>query len=728
MASINDFSLRKPFCCFLPYFYSNVAKLYFIRLYLICLRLVICLPKNEFTSFDVAAAVKELKELVISSRVNNIHQFDQKTLVFKLHKTNMPPVRLVVEAGRRIHSTVYAEESPAEPPAFCMTLRHYLRDSWFDSIEQYEFERIVILGFRTKTGLLRLVVELFSDGNFILVNPDGVIIHALFFKKMRDRNILRGEKFLFPPSTGKSPLKLAQSDLQVAFEASGDVEVVRVLARSIGFGGTYAEEILLQVDIEKTVLCKNLTHENIVNMFNVLQALLSCLLEGKFDSCIIVDADDNEAYLDVVPLRLRRYEGRVTKCFQTFNEALDEFFLKVRTTEKALVSVEVDKLQSEQKRLKRMVDDQTKALAEEEAKSERDKTIGNTIYAHFNMFEDFLNKLVAANQHRVEWSNIFAQVLADKAAGKVPEVYVEGVDAKNLVVNFFVDDLRFGLNLRLSIFDNANEYYERGKRSKQKSTGTIAALETSKRKLLKIEQELAEAEHIRSLKPAEMLEALAKRKIEAKEWYEKFRHFTTSEGFLVVAGKDVVTNDILIKKYTLQEDVVFHAEITGSPFVVIKAEGKPITDKALNEAGEYAAAFCRAWRENVGSADVYWVKVDQLTKSGPSGESIPHGAFFVVGKRNWMRNTPLKTAVGVIVDGEIAYFTGGSIEAVRAKAKSYVVIVPGDYQGKDLLKMVLKTIMLKLSKEDKEKLGKTSIEQIREFIPYTKGTISQKHS
>ena len=52
-----------------------------------------------------------------------------------------------------------------------------------------------------------------------------------------------------------------------------------------------------------------------------------------------------------------------TKAYGTFNEALDEFFLKVTTAEKALASVEVDKLQAEAKRLKRMVADQEKALA-----------------------------------------------------------------------------------------------------------------------------------------------------------------------------------------------------------------------------------------------------------------------------------------------------------------------------------------------------------------------------
>ena len=125
------------------------------------------------------------------------------------------------------------------------------------------------------------------------------------------------------------------------------------------------------------------------------------------------------------------------------------------------------------------------------------------------------------------------------------------------------------------------------------------------------------------------MEALSKRKVEMenKEWYEKFRWFTSSDGFLVVAGKDTVSNEVLVKKYATQEDVVFHAEISGAPFVVVKAEGKTISEQTLHEAGEYAASFSRAWRENAGSADVYWVKVDQLSKSGPSGESVPHGAF-----------------------------------------------------------------------------------------------------
>jgi len=176
------------------------------------------LRKKEFSSFDIAAAIQELKGLIADSRVNNIYQLDEKTVIFKLHKIDTPPIRLVMEAGRRLHTTDYAEENPAEPPAFCMTLRKYLRDAWVAGIDQYEFERIVTVSFRTKTGLLKLVVELFGEGNIILTNDKNVIIHALAFKKMRDRDILHNVVLELPPSSGKNPFEVTKSELEEAFK------------------------------------------------------------------------------------------------------------------------------------------------------------------------------------------------------------------------------------------------------------------------------------------------------------------------------------------------------------------------------------------------------------------------------------------------------------------------------------------------------------------------------
>ena len=47
--------------------------------------------------------------------------------------------------------------------------------------------------------MLRLILELFGEGNIILADEEGKILQALFFKRMRDRNIVRNEIYQFPP-------------------------------------------------------------------------------------------------------------------------------------------------------------------------------------------------------------------------------------------------------------------------------------------------------------------------------------------------------------------------------------------------------------------------------------------------------------------------------------------------------------------------------------------------
>jgi predicted ribosome quality control (RQC) complex YloA/Tae2 family protein len=672
------------------------------------------LRKKEFTSFDVAIVVHEIKEALANSRVNKIYQFNEKTLVLKLHKTDKPPLRLVMEAGRRLHLTAYALKPPHVPPAFCMALRKHLSSAWIDNVEQYEFERVVTIHFKTKTGVMRLVLELFGEGNIILTGEKGEILQALLFKRMRDRDIVRNEAFQFPPSFGKNPFQVARNELEEALKDSGDVEVVRAIARFLGVGGFYAEEILLRANLEKTTHCNALSSAEVDAIFDALQGLLSAVSNFKTEPHIVLAEDDS--FVDVAPFKLKRYEAFRSKGYGSFNEALDEFFLRATAAEKAVASVEVDKLTREAERLKRIIAEQEQALREDENKAERDRHIGDVIYAHSSEFQAFLDRFAVAKREGKDWNLLISEITAAKT-----DSFVESFDSRNLLVNVCVDDLRFSLNLRRTMFENAAEYYDRGKKAKQKSAGVVTALEESRRKLADTEQKIRRAEEQKT-KPVEVMEELVKRKVKRKEWYEKFRWFTSSDGFLVVAGKDAVSNEVLVKKYAGTDDPVFHAEVAGAPFVVVKTEGKAASEQALREAGEFAAAFSRAWREGAGSADVYWVKPSQLTKSGPSGESVPHGAFAVNGKRNWMRNLPLKLAVGV-VGGEKTRFVGGAVDAVKAKTAAYATLVPGDVTGKELLKQILQALALKLPKEQREKVEKAPIEQVREFVPYTKGRL-----
>ena len=405
--------------------------------------------------------------------MNNIYQFGDKTFIFKLHKTDRPHIRLVVEAGRRLHSTAYAEESPLEPPPFCMILRKYLRDSWLRTIEQHEFERIITISFETKTGLLKLVVELFGEGNIILTNEQGVIMQALAFKRMRDRDILRGVSLAFPPSSGKNPFKITQSQLQEALKAAGEAEIVRTLARFLGIGGVYAEEVLLRANVEKNKQCKKLTEEEILGIFDALQSVLAPILESKFEPSII--QDDGGDYIDVVPFRLKRYEGCKTQAYITFNAALDEFFLRITAFEKAAGSIELEKLKQEAARLKRVVADQEKSISEDEKKSERDRQIGDVIYAHFNELQSFQEQLLKANAQGYDWKAIIAQVMAVKKAGKLPAAYTESFDGKNLALNLSIDGFHFSLSLRKSLLRTLTSTMS-GKRAKREVEGAQAAL------------------------------------------------------------------------------------------------------------------------------------------------------------------------------------------------------------------------------------------------------------
>jgi predicted ribosome quality control (RQC) complex YloA/Tae2 family protein len=684
------------------------------------------LRRKEFTSFDVAAVVRELRELVLGSRVNNVYQLHGKALLFKLHKTGEPAFQLILEAGRRLHLTAYTLEKPAVPPAFCMGVRKYLRNARLKLVEQNEFERAVVFSFETKLGALNLVLELFGDGNIILTDANGRILQALIYKRMRHRNILRGELFRFAPPSGKNPVKLGWNEFIEGLATFKEVEVVRALARFLSVGGLYGEEILLRAAVDKTSPCETLSEKETRAVFDSLQDMVSQVTAGKLEPCVISDEDGD--VVDATPLRLKRYEGFKLESYRSFNEALDEFYVKVLAVERATAGPKVEELRAEADRLGRIIENQEKVLADAESKAEKNRRVGDIIYAHIGDLQVLLDRFSTGKQRGKEWEMIVSEVLTEKRAGKKPSLFFESFDARQLVVNVHVNDLAFGLALRKTLFEDAAAFYERAKRERQRLEGAKAALVDSRSKLEKVETKMHEAEESETVRRSESLEELEKRKVRRKEWFEKFRWFVSSDGFLVVAGRDAVSNEVLIKKYTLVDDIVFHADVVGAPFVVVKKEGKSPTEQCLREAAEFAAAFSRGWRAGFGSVDVYWVEPEQLSKGGPSGESVGRGAFVVRGKRNWIRGVPLRAAVGVTVDEErgVARIIGGPVDAVKARAVFFVTVVPGDSTGKELFKRILGILSRKASKEVREVVSKMSVEKIREFVPYGKGSVSEE--
>lgn len=660
------------------------------------------------TSLDVAAVVLELRQVILGSRVRNVYQIGPKTLILKLYRPSEPSLQLLIEAGKRMHLTSYAVKKPARPPAFCMALRKHLRNGRITDVQQHEFERIATIKVEVKDGEFQLVVELFGEGNVILVSPENVILHALVYRRMRDRNVVRGEKFQHAPSSGISPLRISREEME-QIRSFGELEVVKALTRLLSIGGLYAEEVLLRACVDKKLACESLTKQELDEVYSQIQQVFYPLRDGKTSPYIILD---KEREVDVVPVPLKKYEGYAHKAYVSFNEALDEFYAKATVEEKLLeVSDEIERQLAKQQRILRK---QLKALEKAREEAERNRRVGETIYAYLHELQPLLQRIMDEKRSGKSWSQIFQEIEREKEAGEIPAAYVESIDPKLLILNASIGELSFPLNLRRSAQKNAAKYYEKAKKAEAKLKGLERAIQETKEKIKRLQLRVIERKEEAVEKP---------RKVLKRAWYEKFRWFRSSDDFLVIGGRDATTNEILVKKHMENHDVVFHADMVGAPFVLIKTEGKTPPEQTLKEAAQLAASYSRAWKMMLGAVDVYWVRPEQVSKSAPPGQYIKKGAFMIRGRKNYVRGVPLRLAVGVIFKGDQPSVVGGPPAAIAKLTRLKVEIVPGEETSGKLARKIRELLAKKGPEDLRKKVLGLQLEEIQRFIPSGKGRL-----
>ena len=78
------------------------------------------------------------------------------------------------------------------PPPFAMVLRKHLRNARLTGVEQVGFDRILAFSFDTKNGERTLFVEVFRDGNIILVDEEGIIVQPLTHASYAGRTLKKG--------------------------------------------------------------------------------------------------------------------------------------------------------------------------------------------------------------------------------------------------------------------------------------------------------------------------------------------------------------------------------------------------------------------------------------------------------------------------------------------------------------------------------------------------------
>jgi len=667
--------------------------------------------KETMTSFDIAAVTHEINESVEGAHVAKIYQIGTQTLLLKLRKPNQPRLQLLIEAGKRLHLTSYIHETPKRPSAFCMSLRKYLDNGVVKEVRQNEFERIVITKISTRQGDFQLVSELFGGGNIILVDPEGKILQAMTYKRMRDRNILRAEIFQHPPARGRNPLKVNPQDF-VEIKKLGQTEIVRGLTKFLSISGTYAEEILLRAEVDKRTECGSLTEQELDRIFNQLQKLLSLVGSGTMEPRIV--SDEKNVWIDVTPVSLKKHNQFDQKKYENFNSALDDYYAKITDVERGDETTE--EVESEVSRYQRILQRQEKALENLKEPIIKNKNLGDLIYLHFGDLQALLQKIMEKKRSGKSWKEITAIIEEGKRAKHLPDGYFHSLEPANQVLHVSVENQVFSLNLRHSIQANADKYYSRSKKAEKKLRGAEKKLQETR---AKIEETKKQVTLVKATQ-----RPLAKRR--KSEWFEKYRWFRSSDGFLVIGGRDATTNEIVIKKRMESGDIVFHAEIVGAPFVLIKTEGKTAPERTINEAAQLAASYSRAWKEMLSAINVYWIYPDQVSKTPPSGQSLQKGSFMIRGTKNFVRGVPLQVAIGVKIDNDDTIMViGGPVEAIAHQTDVYVEIGPGDQKSSQLAKKIRHQLSTKVSEDLKRTVTAIPLEEIQRFIPLGRGKIKK---
>ena len=247
------------------------------------------------------------------------------------------------------------------------------------------------------------------------------------------------------------------------------------------------------------------------------------------------------------------------------------------------------------------------------------------------------------------------------------------------------------IDLNKSLEENAGVYFDLSKRAKKKLAGAKTALEESNQKLAKLLKEEDKFQESETEKE--------QKKAKKREWYEKFHWFISSEEFLCIGGKDATSNEIIIKKHLEKDDLVFHTDMAGSPFFLIK-NGQNAGEKTIEETAQAVAVYSRAWKLGHTTTAVFYVKPEQVTKEAKSGENIGKGSFMIYGKKNYL-NPKLEYAIG-LVDKEII---GAPESAVKNKTKNYILVVPGREKKSSLAKRI------------RFKLKEGDLDEIIRFLP-----------
>ncbi|GAB7093017.1 ribosome rescue protein RqcH [Halolamina litorea] len=673
-------------------------------------------PKRELSSVDLAALATELSRYE-GAKLDKAYLYDEDLLRLKLRDFDRGRVELLIEVGEykqaHVADPARVPDAPGRPPEFAMMLRGRLESADLVSVEQYEFDRILVFEFERPDQNTTLVVELFGDGNVAVLDENGEVVRSMETVRLKSRTVAPGSQYEFPQSR-LNPLEVSYEAFEARMEQS-DTDVVRTVATQLNLGGFWGEELCRRAGVEKAMPIGDAGEEEYRAIHRELMDLADALRSGQFDPRVYVepdgdgatDEDDDrpltarERVVDVSPVALEERSDLPSRAFDSFNAALEEYFFRLKAQERREDEGggrERPDFEAEIEKQKRIIEQQEGAIQGFEEEAEELRSKAEICYARYDLIDEVLSTVQGAREQGTSWADIQETLEAGAEQGIPAAEAVVDVDGAEGTVTVEVDDERITLDATTGVEKNADRLYQEAKRVEGKKEGAREAISDTRERLeaAKARREEWEEEPEPEPEPEEGkqedIDWLTRENIPIRQpehWYEEFRWFHTSDGYLVIGGRNADQNEALVKKYLNKHDRFFHTQAHGGPVTVLKASGpsepsSPVDwpESSLNEAAQFAVAYSSVWKDGRGAGDAYMVEPDQVSKTPESGEYLEKGGFAIRGDREYFRDMACRVAVGITCEDETRVI-GGPPSAIEPNAETTITLEPGKFAQND---------------------------------------------
>jgi len=563
-----------------------------------------------FDALFLTAVTRELEPVLLGSRIDKVQMPARDLVVLQFHGPNGNG-RLLLSASSnspRLHLTTAALENPAQPPMFCMLLRKHLSGGRIVALRQPPLERMVDITFDCTDEMgeparKHLILELMGrNSNLILCGSDGRVLDCLRrvdFEMSEKRQVLPGLYYQEPPRLEKlDPFTATEESLsQALVTVEGQKRLDKWLLDTFGgLSPLICRELAWQTlgDVEADL--GELSEETRIALAKALHRQFAAMQEAFVPTLLRKEGRPADYSFRPIGQYGTYLEGETC---ESFSKLLDGFYAdrdhaermrqKTQSLHKTISNLRdrtARKLQIQAKELQATLD------------RERLRQLGDIVTANLHAMTRGQTRLTA--------------------------------------VDFYDPDMKkvdITLSPTLSPQQNAAKFYKdynRAKTAEKMLTEQIAKGETELEYLSSVLEELSRAETEKDVREirAELIAGGYVKDTEKKKPMKtqptRPMEFISSEGFVILVGRNNRQNDELTLKQSAKSDLWLHVQKLHGSHVVIRCEGQKPGDDTITEAAQLAVWYSQARESQNVPVDVTPVRQIRKPVGGKPGMVIYH--------------------------------------------------------------------------------------------------------